>query len=229
VVGLNEAFQFPDPVQELWQPREQILRTKKNLVRHGRNRPGHDRAIGNVPVYTYSGGQDDSVADRNVILDTSLASNESVAPNGRTARDANLRCDNGSISNLNIVSDLDQIVQLHTLAQPRDTGKSTVDGNQRTNFHVITNLYASSVVFLDIDRNTIFIRISGITETVGANDRTSVDYDPVANSDTRIDGHIWEDPGFIADLAAIAYDGVRADHGLVTYNRSSADHGKRPD
>jgi hypothetical protein len=84
-------------------------------------------------------------------------------------------------ADLAVVSHVDQIIQLHTLANTRIVQRPAIDRGIGANLHVIANLHNPN-----LRKFPIAFLAARISKSVGANDRSGVNFDSVSHPHAAI-------------------------------------------
>src|SRR6202041_1093597 len=121
------------------------------------------------------GAKDSVVLDLRVISDPDLASDHHVFANRTAAGDTGLGRQHRMLANPNVVGDLNQIIDFYTVCDRRDVERTPINRCIRADFHVVADLNASDLGKLPVTAIT-----EDVAESVAANDRTGMDFDPVA-------------------------------------------------
>ena len=123
--------------------------------------------------------------DAGVIAYTDLSSHDDIIFDGDTAGEAGLGGDNYVFSDLTVVANVDQIVDLCALADSGFIQRAAVDGGVGSDFHVVFDYQAADLRGLLV---ASCLLLSDVAETFAAENRSGLDDDAVAQGCAGVNG-----------------------------------------
>src|SRR5262245_45727574 len=218
-------------LRQLFEPALQLTQPVQHLRKSGlggpdpmvlENRPGIGAgdfcAGGNVGNHAGLCADDDAVADRDVIANPHLSTQDDAPPDAARSRDAGLGRDHGVLADLDVVGHHDEVVDLHAAPNDGGTQGATIDGGVGADLDVVFDDHGPHLRNLTMGR-----AVPSVAEAVraqhdaGMDDHATADPHAVAHHDSRVDDRV------LADLGS----GAHRDEGMHVHTR--ADHGPRPD
>src|SRR5713101_3952082 len=209
----QHGFGHPDPAHLGGRPRR-IPRpdlARRHVARHPRLR-----------------GQDRPLADTHMVGDAHLPRQHGPVADLTGAGHADLADQNHVLSDVAVVPDLHQVVDLRAAADDRRAHGGAVDGGIGADLDVVLDDESP-------DLGDLLVRgsVEGITEAIGAEDGPGVDdhaipnADPVAYHDPRVQHHVGSEHRSAAHIGERAHERARADHRVTLDHRAGADGRRR--
>ena len=155
---------------------------------------------------------------------TCLSANHTPSTNLGAACQTYLSTHHCVLSNLTIVSHLNQVIQLHALVNGSLSHGAAVDTCIGTYLNVILDHYDTNLWNLIV---SLAIRCK--TKTVGAYHATCVYCNIISNFASLVNGYVGVEQAFLAYLHAITNHGVGINLTAVADNSAIANHGKGSD
>ena len=155
---------------------------------------------------------------------SSLSANHTPGTNLGAACQSYLSTHHGVLANLAVVSHLNQVVQLHTLANGGLSHGAAVDTCVGTNLNVILDYYDTNLWNL-----IVALGVRCKAKAVGTYHATCVYCNIISNLTSLIDGYMGVEQAFLAYLYAITNHGVGINLTAVADHCAIANHGKRTD
>ncbi len=172
--------------------------------------------------------QHHSFFDAGVLSEANLAAEHNIFLDDDAAGKTGLRGDHDILSDLAVVADVDQVVDLGAASDARDFKGAAVNGRVRANLDVIADFEApllgkffvmSGRLVADVAEAVAAQHRSGVNDHAVAESRAGVDRDIgiqlaiAANTDARTNHCAGADPSLIADCSAFAdHDPLRHGH-----------------
>ena len=217
-------LEFGDAARQLGEVLEDGRRTVVLHAREGGVPEAH-LVVGDVLVDAALRADLHAVADRNVVGDADLPGEEAVAAHARGSGNSGLRRGDGVLADLHVVSDLDQVVELHAAADDGRVGLRAVDAGVGADLHVVLDD--------DVAQLGDLVEASGgvghESEAVGADDGPGVedaaaaDDAPLVDLHARIERRAVADPHAAADVYLRVDLAVAAHFGPLFDDREVAD------
>ena len=121
---------------------EALFKDYQLLADGNGRRAEHVLSIGNITMHAGLGADHHPIADLRVVLDARLAGHDHVVARFTASGDANLGAKNVVATNLIVVADHDQVVDLGAVADPRGLERRAVDGAIGPDLHVVADFHA---------------------------------------------------------------------------------------
>src|SRR5258708_901631 len=99
-----------------------------------------------------------------------------MLPQRGASSDSRLCGEDTAGAGLDVVSDLDEIIDLSPLTDQCYAQSGAIDGGIRANFHIVFDFYDSDLRDFVMDTGT-----GGVAESVGSDDGAGVDHDAIAD------------------------------------------------
>src|SRR2546422_2248028 len=128
-------------------------------------------------------GDHGTVTNRDVVGDAHLPGQHDAAADPARPRDSHLGHDDRVLTDLDVVADLHQVVDLGPAADDRLPERGAVDRRVRPNFDVVLDQHRAHLRDLPVR-----FAVEGVAEAVGANHRARVNHDALAERDPRAQG-----------------------------------------
>ena len=170
-------------------------------------------------VYGRECVDDGSVGDMQVLVDHGFGPDDTLVAEDGAAGDGALRPEKAAFAHDGVVPDLDEVVELASVADGGGARYAAVDADEAAEFHVVADDGASArVEFQPSVRPPL--EVAG----VGADDTAGLDDDVVADDGVRVDAHVGvyqavlADDDVLADECAGLDDSALADSGGGVYH-----------
>src|SRR5436309_2644827 len=160
-----------------------------------------------------------AVADFNVVRTTRLTSELTPFADLDRTRQPRLSGHSRAIPNLAVMTDLDQIIELHATPDNSCPHGRSVDGSVRANFNVILNDHVA-----DLGDSDQFAAVLDKTKTVGADHSAIEQSDPIANRDPFANGDVAVTVEIVADLDFRVDNNMRMKDGVASYSHATTDY-----
>src|SRR5438309_446835 len=139
-------------------------------------------------------------------------------------RDSHLGHDDRVLTDLDVVADLHQVVDLGPAADDRLPERGAVDRRVRPDFDVVLDQHRAHLRDLPVR-----FAVEGVAEAVGANHCARATHDALAERDPRAQRHARGHDRRLAHLRARPDEGQRADPGVRADHGARLDHRECPD
>ena len=126
------------------------------------------------------------IPDVYMVDHANLTRQRHVRAQAAAARDANLCQEQVILTDLDVMGDMDQVVDLRTATDERLSYSGAVDAQIGTDFHIIFNAHPTDL--WDFQMVAIWTRYIAIP--IGPDHRTRVDDHSLANRHVIVDGHV---------------------------------------
>ncbi len=144
---------------------------------------------------------DRTALDADVIAETHLPADDTVVLDRNAARNARLGRDHTAFADVYVVADLDQIVDLRTLADPRLAESPTVDAGISPDLYVVFEDDRTDLRKFDV----AFIAVADISEAVRSDHNARMQDHTVADHRIIFNEYVRMQDTFTADIDVIAY------------------------
>src|SRR3989440_3151188 len=218
---LHRALQRTHALQQIGQAR---LRGEDPLGFQDRPRGSSEVAAAGVEVGWHAAlrGDQRPVAYGPVVLAAPLARQHHAAPEPGAARDADLGHEDRVLPHLDVMSDLDEIVDLGAAADDRVAEGRAVDRAVGADLDVVLDRHAAHLGNLAVAR-----AVEGEAEAVGADDGARMHEDAAPEPRTREQRDVRAQHAALADLHAGAEVRERTDARARPDARARLDHHQR--
>src|SRR5439155_890204 len=169
-------------------------------------------------------GDDSAVTDREMVGDAHLAGEHDTPADPARPGDPHLGDDDRVLADLDVVTDLHEVVDLGPAADDRLPQGGTVDGRVGADLDVVLDHHGA-----DLRDLPVRFAVEGVAEAVGADHRARVDHDALAEPHPGADGHARVHDRRLADLGARPDERQRTDPDVGPDDGARLDHGERPD
>ena len=126
------------------------------------------------------------IADLHMVDHANLTRQRHMRAQAAATRDANLCQEQVILTDLDVMGDVDQVIDLRTAADQRLPQGGAVETDIGADFHVIFNAHPTDLR----DFQMVAIWTRHIAIPIGANHRTRVDDHSLANRHAIVDGHV---------------------------------------
>src|ERR1700730_5246005 len=209
-----------DQLGELALPRPDALLLRGRPARDAAPHfPGRD-VVGHARL----GGEDGARPDRHMVGHANLPGQHGPVAHPRGARDPDLGDQDHVFSHVAVVPDLHQVVDLAAAAHDRLAEGRAVDRGVGPDLDVVLEAQAAHLRDLAVG-----LPVERIAEAVGAQHRSRVDDDPVADTHVLADHHVGVQADILAEHRAAPHErerphaAARPDHRLRLHHRERAD------
>src|SRR5581483_11966975 len=155
-----------------------------------------------------------------MLPDAYLPAQHDILFNGNTSGKAGLSGNHDIFSDITVVSDVHQVVDLRSSSDASCIQRSTVDSRVRANLDVVFDFEASNLRKL-LSTSSLFIDY--IAEAIAAQHCPCMDNHPIPNSHVSVDGHIGIDVAVASESYICSDYGTGADAGILAHFHVFAD------
>ena len=170
--------------------------------------------------------EDGPVFDADMIGDADLPADDYVVFNDRAAGKAGLRGDDDVLADLDVVTNMDQVVDLCPSANASFVKSAAVNGRVCANVDVVFDYQPADLRELLVAAGLL---VANVAEAFAAEHGTGLDSNSIAQGRARIHRDIRVQTTMRADFDGIAKYAAGADSGVVPNLRMVADNGPRGD
>src|SRR5262245_10551551 len=200
------------------------------VKRLDRNSPPNPRADNLARQNARLGSDHGAALHMNVIAETHLSADHAIIFNCDAAADSGLCGDHHPLANIAVVSDMNHVVELCAFSNPGAAQRAAIDRRVRADLNVVFDGNCA-----DLRKLVIAHVAAHISETIGADDDTSVDNHSIADCDAVFNEDIWMDnavrPDYhvFPDLGASAYLSSGTDARVLADAHESSDENLQRD
>src|SRR5262245_37566820 len=148
--------------------------------------------------YAALASDDGVIVESRVLADADLTADQAIRSDTRTTGDTGLRCNYCVFADLDVMRNLDQVVELHAVANDRSLERAAVDARIRSDFDIVFHddspdlreLYVGGPVFHE-------------PESIGANHSPCMNDHAVSDRDIFVDDNTWIQRAVLADTGLL--------------------------
>src|SRR5579862_2061814 len=200
-------LQLLHPRRQLRQPRKPRILLLELLQRPRRRPPHHLPPANRLPRRNPRlRPRNRAILQRAVIRNPHLSPNNHVMPQRARPRNTRLCRHHRMRANLDVVSHVHQVIQLHPLRDSRVVQRTAINRRVRSNLHVVPNLHNSRLREFPVP--PFSVRIS---KSIRAQHRPRMNLHTIPHPHVRIQRHPRMQPAIVADPTARPNHAVRPD------------------
>ena len=191
----------------------------------GRGGPEDAGAIGNVAMKPGARPDERPLSDSQMTRRARLGHHDCATTDDRSAGKSSLRHDQGVLSHITVMSDLDQIIDLGTTPDPSLVQGRAIDGRIRADFDIILDDDATALSHCDGATGCV----RHITKSVGAEHDARMQNDAISNTGFVAQDRAGVDPAISAEFDIHSECDVRLDDAARPHATAGSDDRARSD